>query len=101
MTIIEILSLIIGLAYLLTAFVLFQKVMPCWREINRAAALCAWALGLATGWFGTVLLAESLHFGPQIQARLAGHLLMLLGLWCGIAAQLHFGHRTQKRKAEL
>jgi hypothetical protein len=93
MTFVSLLSLLIGLAYLVTAFVLFHNVMPVWRAVNRFAALCAWALGLATGWFGTVLLAEALHYGPQVEARLLGHLLMLLGLWLGIAAQLHLNRK--------
>ena len=101
MSFIPFLSIVIGHAYLLTALVLFHRVMPQWRDINRFAALCVWALGLATGWFGTILIAEGLHYGDPPEVRLGAHSLMLIGLWLGIAAQVHFGHHTNTKGDEL
>lgn len=88
----QLLSVITGLAYTVTSLILFHCIMPRWRRVSRIAALCVWLLGLGSGWFGTLMLAEVFRIGPHIEARLLGHVLMLLGLWLGISAQLHLSH---------
>lgn len=83
-----ILLLIMGVAQLGLAFMVFHRIVPVTLEASKASAARTWAFGLALVLFGVSNVAQGLGYAVQGHAQLAGQLCLVLAaiLW---AERLH------------